>query len=290
MQKKAIIGFILALLAFILVLVSMFLPWYSNVGTTSANNMSMSMGLHYYFDHIEFTIDMPEGIGFNISGASENVPYDSPEVEDMNFVKVFGITQILAIVAVITTLIGFIGAIMVAAEKMKPGVGAVLLSLAFLMCLLAPIFLMVSLPNAFVEDGMVLTSDEPNPGFFGSKSETSSGITTEQNWGGGLGWFLTLFAVILNLIAMIYIARSKSEPKAFSMDAPIQFDMSAPEDTPSFTIDSAPGPEPIPAAMPAQPKGDEFQCPQCRKIFIVALKKRPLHIRCPYCNLEGMID
>ena len=47
----------------------------------------------------------------------------------------------------------------------------------------------------------------------------------------------------------------------------------------------------IPVAEPAvKPKGDEFQCPKCSKVFVVALTKRPLHIRCPYCGLEGMID
>jgi DNA-directed RNA polymerase subunit RPC12/RpoP len=41
---------------------------------------------------------------------------------------------------------------------------------------------------------------------------------------------------------------------------------------------------------PQKPKGQQFQCPECRRIFIVAMTKRPLHIRCPYCGLEGMID
>ncbi|UCE73865.1 MAG: hypothetical protein JSV56_12735 [Methanomassiliicoccales archaeon] len=47
----------------------------------------------------------------------------------------------------------------------------------------------------------------------------------------------------------------------------------------------------IPIAQPVEkPKGDEFQCPECGQIFIVALKKRHLHIRCPYCSLEGIVD
>ncbi|MEE9151001.1 MAG: hypothetical protein V3U20_04110 [Thermoplasmata archaeon] len=47
----------------------------------------------------------------------------------------------------------------------------------------------------------------------------------------------------------------------------------------------------IPMAQPVEKsKGKEFQCPECGKIFIVALTKRPAHIKCPYCGLEGMID
>ncbi len=47
----------------------------------------------------------------------------------------------------------------------------------------------------------------------------------------------------------------------------------------------------VPTAQPVgKPKGQEFQCPQCSKIFIVALSKRPAHIKCPYCGLEGIVE
>jgi hypothetical protein len=291
MQKKAVVGTILVLIALVMVMASLFLPWYRNEVSSSMGNMSFTMGLDFYFDHAEPTVDAPEGSGFNFTYDSADLSYNLPEVKDMNFVGVFSLTRILVIIAIITTIFGLIGAIMVGAGKMRPSLGATLVALAFLFCLIAPIYMMISLPDAFVEDGMGMTAEGKKPGFFGSESNESLGVTTEQNWGGGMGWFFAIFAVVLNLIALIFIATSKPTPKAFSMNAPIQFDMSAPpDDTPSFTIDPVPGPEPIPAAVPAQPKGDEFQCPQCRKIFLVALKKRPLHIRCPYCELEGMID
>jgi predicted RNA-binding Zn-ribbon protein involved in translation (DUF1610 family) len=78
--------------------------------------------------------------------------------------------------------------------------------------------------------------------------------------------------------------------KMQAADEPVEFFTNTPplaqpsDDSQTQTSD-------IPIAAPAKkPVGDEFKCPQCGKIFIVALKKRPLHIRCPYCNLEGMID
>jgi len=47
----------------------------------------------------------------------------------------------------------------------------------------------------------------------------------------------------------------------------------------------------MPIAQPVEkPKGQEFQCPQCSNIFIVALSKRPAHIKCPYCGLEGIVE
>ena len=62
------------------------------------------------------------------------------------------------------------------------------------------------------------------------------------------------------------------------------------QDVQEFSVEAEAEPE-IPFAQPVEkPKGEEFQCPECSKIFIVALTKRPLHIRCPYCGLEGMVD
>lgn len=47
----------------------------------------------------------------------------------------------------------------------------------------------------------------------------------------------------------------------------------------------------VPIAQPMEkPKGQEFQCPECSKIFIVAMSKRPAHIKCPYCGLEGIVE
>lgn len=63
-------------------------------------------------------------------------------------------------------------------------------------------------------------------------------------------------------------------------DVPLQ----TPVQQPQFQPD-------IPTAQPVEiSKGQEFQCPQCSKIFIVALSKRPAHIKCPYCGLEGIVD
>jgi DNA-directed RNA polymerase subunit RPC12/RpoP len=93
---------------------------------------------------------------------------------------------------------------------------------------------------------------------------------------------------------------SASQPLQFAVNGQPQaqdsvgfFVAEGPQDsqTPTFQIEEQAPPASIPMAQPAAKKaGEEFQCPQCSKIFIVALEKRPLHIRCPYCGLEGIID
>jgi len=50
-------------------------------------------------------------------------------------------------------------------------------------------------------------------------------------------------------------------------------------------------PSQIPMAQPVKKtKGPEFQCPDCGRIFILGVAKRPAHIKCPYCGLEGVVD
>jgi len=86
-------------------------------------------------------------------------------------------------------------------------------------------------------------------------------------------------------------SKKKKEPVTFQIEPtteqPAQFIIEQPqasEQVPQFQ------PE-IPMAQPAEKlKGPEFQCPDCGKIFIVALTKRPAHIKCPYCGLEGIVE
>jgi hypothetical protein len=86
-------------------------------------------------------------------------------------------------------------------------------------------------------------------------------------------------------------SKEKQEPVTFQVDQqqqePAQFIVDQPKETEppvSFTLDAPP------AQSVKKIKGPEFQCPECDKIFILAVKKRPAHIRCPYCGLEGIVD
>ena len=86
----------------------------------------------------------------------------------------------------------------------------------------------------------------------------------------------------------------KDKKKKEDEGAPLAFTLTEPSELPSFSIEpQAPTAQDIPMAQPVmetKPKGEEFQCPECSKIFIVGLEKRPLHIRCPYCGLEGIVE
>ena len=86
-------------------------------------------------------------------------------------------------------------------------------------------------------------------------------------------------------------SKEKEEPVTFQIDQkqeePAQFIVDQPKEIEqpiTFTPD-------VPPAEPVKKvKGPEFQCPECNKIFILAVKKRPAHIKCPYCGLEGIVE
>jgi DNA-directed RNA polymerase subunit RPC12/RpoP len=80
--------------------------------------------------------------------------------------------------------------------------------------------------------------------------------------------------------------------KSKKKDEPVTFQIEPQTPQPVEFIVQQPQPQPeIPMAQPAEKsKGPEFQCPECGKIFIVALTKRPAHIKCPYCGLEGIVE
>lgn len=89
-------------------------------------------------------------------------------------------------------------------------------------------------------------------------------------------------------------SKKQEEPVTFQIEPqtpqPAQFVVEQPQQQPQTEQVPEFKPE-IPMAQPVgKPKGPEFQCPECNKIFILAVTKRPAHIKCPYCGLEGIVD
>lgn len=216
MQGKALGGMILVLVAMIMIGLALFMPWYVVKMEMSAMGMSLDAETEYYLDHAEVS-----GMGM-----SEEMSYDNESIEDFNFIKTFQFTQILAILGVIGCIIGLIGAALVVVEKISSKVGAVLVLIAVILSLMAPFYLMFALPAAYKEDfeesgedGAEIAgiSEGMGENFFGSeKQETGEepfSMSLEVTWGGSSGWFLALFAMIMCIIGMIFVAISKPVPK-----------------------------------------------------------------------------
>ena len=289
MQKRALVGMILVLVALIMMGASLAFSWYKVEIKMRGNGFSSSGYIEYYLDHA------------SLKAGEESVEAEyNATVEDEPSVKTFRTTQILVIIGIICCILGLIGAALVTWEKIGSKGGAVLVVIAVILCLIAPLYLMFTLPGAFKEEAeqpdIELAVEEIGTDFFGSKRIDDMNWTTEYYWGGSTGWFLTIFASIICIIALILVAISKPTPVPTTQQMPMPLDMYAqpydivPPPQAQFYADEEAFPQyPSPLQIP-RPQGEDFQCPNCSSIFILTLTKRPAIIRCPYCGLEGLVE
>lgn len=335
MQKKALVGTVFVLIALILIGLSLTMPWFSTKSEYPSSTLSEDQSEDYYLDHIEG----------GTSGFKIKVEYDNDQFKDYNFVQTFQTTQIIVIVGLICGIFGLIGAAMVSVGKLSSKMGTLLVLLTVILVIIAPIYLMFTLPGAFKEDfkdqGSSPPSEKIETDFFGSatveEEELFGGtITYDVSWGGGLGWFLAIIAMVMCVIALPLVAKSKPavqpglepQPQLVAVPPPVGEGISfqpegaftpiappgegvsfQPEPTfsiseptfsvsePAFAPTAGPSMQPVapPTAMAILPpelasKGDQFQCPDCSKIFILAPGKRPAVLNCPYCGLKGIVD
>lgn len=291
MQNRALVGTIFVFVALIMVGSSLILPWYRTEVKVSGLGNTESANIDYYLDHAY--ADLP--------GDSDELSYDDEEAEDYHWVQTFKTTKILAFLGLIGCFVGLIGAAMVMSEKINSKAGAIFVLLAVILSLLAPLYLMFTLPNAIEKDaetgGAASFHEDMGKDFFGSGKEEFMGISMEASWGGSTGWFLTILAAIICIIALILVAVSKPIPAATIEQLPMPLDMYSqpydilpPQPQAGFYADEDTFPQyPSPHQVP-QPQGEDFQCPNCSSVFILTLTKRPAIIRCPYCGLEGLVE
>lgn len=296
MQKRALVGTIFILIALFMITLSLVMPWYQWEMTVEGYGEPDSYYVDYHLDHAEST-----GLGVTV-----DVDYDEEPQKDFNYIQTLKTTQIIAYIGIIGCIIGLIGTVIVTMDKLSSRGGAVLVLLAVIFSLMAPLYLMIALPAAFEEDARELNSPLPSEkietDFFGSdkyeEESLGSTVTYEITWGGSIGWFLTIFAAIIVIIAFILIIISKPAPAPISQEMPMPFDMYAqpnamfqPQEQAQFYYEQTSAYTQAPFAEPfAEPQGEEFQCPQCNRIFILTTAKRPAILRCPYCGLEGLVE
>lgn len=218
MQRKALIGMILVLVALIMVGISFVMPWYSFSAEISSTGVSSEISADYYLDHAEM----------EALGETESMDYE--DMEDSETLDVFNTTRIMVILGIVGCIIGLIGAAMVMMEKMGNKLGAVLVLIALILALLAPIYIMFALPAAFknemgdVEEVEGLSSGMGDS-FFGSESSSTDlgggiSMSTEFSWGGGTGWFMALIGFILLIVALIMVLKAETAPAAQSQPEP----------------------------------------------------------------------
>ncbi len=202
-KKKSFIGLVFTALALILLCLSVFLPWYSvHIRSESSGyftEMEMNHDYYAYFDHWEVRTEN-----------NGNTNEDMDKYDDESDIKgVFGLTRIITIIAILTTILGVVGLILLRDGKIDKKLVSVMIIAAFIFSLLAPLYLMSSLPGALENQNVNYagTGDEITEKFFGSDDSSSDFYEyqsdTKVKWGGDLSWFLAIAAAALNGIGAL---------------------------------------------------------------------------------------
>ena len=210
MEKKAMIGAVMAIIAVILIGITMFTPWYSIQATGSSGTTSAQSNVDFYFTHYETHTTTNEG------GQTQSSTNDYDKYAEIG--KVFGTTMLLAILTLVFSILGVIAALLVAFGKLKPTIGALLILPVIILAFITPLYLMTALPPAGKDAGgpggfFSSTADKMSKQFFGSDSISYMGVYISINWGGALAWFLSFIAGIISIIAMIFVFLSKPEER-----------------------------------------------------------------------------
>jgi hypothetical protein len=297
-QGKALIATVLMIMALVFCGLSLMAPWYSLEVESIRTNFSSKGEIVYYLDHLEV----------EYFGNSYERNYDADQYDDVSFVDTFRTTGVLVYVAIIGCILGTIGAFFLVFEKIHYNLAVFFVLVALILCIIAPMFLMLALPgsfqNDFADDDDELTSRLGRE-FFGSETDNSMGIRTEIRWGGSVGWVMTVISGMMCFAALVLVFFSKPTPtdKDDYPDVADSWATSDPktvyvkEDVVSYQAYKQEQEDGVPLILqpvgPPPPPGSKtgrFQCPNCKKVNIISTLKRPLRIRCPKCNRIGIIE
>lgn len=316
MQEKAKIATILLIIALILAGLSLFLPWYNQQFKISGSGLSISFTVDYYLDHAKISGGFISGssfFGFENLNMSEELYYDDEDTSDSKSIQTFQTTQILAILGLIGCIVGLMGALLVLLRKIPTALGVILVLIAVILALIAPMYIMFALPAAYKEDmGDTASSDSVSTkiseNFFGSEEYEYGGTQSTLSWGGSLGWFMALIAMILCVVALFLVIFSRTKPTDFSRSYPgpqISYEKhgfpTAHKEEGWSDYDTYETQEDIETEAPLvfppfgpKPAGSSltrrFQCPECEGIVVISVPKRPLDVKCAKCGCSGIVE
>ncbi len=320
MHKRPLIGTILLAIAVILMGLSLFLPWYYQQFKMSGSIVSLSYTVDFYLDHAQVSGGIVDGSGYigpNDWNMSEELYYDDENASEIKYIQTFQTTQILAFVGLVGCLIGLIGATLIVIKKIGYALGALLITIAVILALIAPLYILFALTAAYKEEMDSYASSDSvenkmGENFFGSQEYEYGGTKVRFSWGGSLGWFMALIAMILCVAALFLIIFSRVKPSPISRTyarSQINYEKRsfptahkeegwseyesyespyAQENhiTPSSQLIFSPiGPKPAAGSPPKR-----FQCPECKGIVVVSIPRRPLNVTCSKCGANGIIE
>lgn len=207
-MNKAMIGGILAVIAVILLVTSLAMPWYTINSEYEGEESTSRDSLHLFS------------------------PNSDSESETSNTTTTFNITSWMATIGTIASAASlmFIGMAIPANKNKFKKIGMVLLIIGIIFALIAPLYLMTSLPGAYKDDHYgenreLPDHDSPAKSFFGSHSP--EGTENKYSWGGGIGWYMSIIGAVILIISLILVTISgrgaaRSQPDRYGQSGPRQ--------------------------------------------------------------------
>lgn len=212
-MKMGRLAGVLAIIGALLLIVSMFLGWYtiqfngSLSGVTTSGTENLLPGSSY--------TSSTSCSGSQYCPASTSTTNSYSSTNQTSVGNLMMTTQYLLIGGFV---LGLLGAILGFAASMKgrenwATPAMILVVLALLLALVTPVYVYAAMPGAFSSD--TPSADRTNgsgpwSSFFGSSSSSGGGSVT---WGGGIGWDLAWGAFVLFLIAVVLLWRDRMAPK-----------------------------------------------------------------------------
>ncbi|KPJ87602.1 MAG: hypothetical protein AMJ53_17890 [Gammaproteobacteria bacterium SG8_11] len=252
MSKRTTIGFIIGIIAILLIVTTLILPWYGMHSVREDKDLDGDF--NYYYES-GYGVSVTGGIGYYGSSMSlYSGAFSTPAL--------FGITTLLMVMALICTALFIAMVFLYEMEKIRSlKLAKILCILALIFCLLAPIIFAVALPGAMRADAEKRAEDsdqdyespdhdDPTKSFFGYYKDVDEDEyeieTTEQSWGGDIGWFMAFVA-----FALICVSFFMTFPKTGTEVQPVK----------RYPVRS-PEPQPQPEATPTYPQQQQYQQPQ----------------------------
>ncbi len=195
---------IVLLIAVVLTIAALFLPWYSE--EFSAAGFSETQNAYLGFPTTNGTIQYT---------CSSNVPncHPSSSYSAQNATHVGSLAEAGYLLIIVDAVLGLVAVGLAFASRNNPrraGAAIALGVVAMLIVIAAAGYFAVALPGAIASDTPNHSGSGPWSSFIGSN--TTSGLSL--TWGPTIGWYLAIGAFVLFLVGAIILARSRKDPPA----------------------------------------------------------------------------
>ncbi len=209
---------ILGIIGAVLVIVTLFMPWYATTTSVDIAGSTMETTASYGLS----------GVTADVAGMSVTTSYAAGDLDAVG--GLMSMTMIMVLIGFILMIAG--GALAMMGKMAPKTVGAIVLA-GGIIALLAAVLFMTGMPGALESDAPAGAFDayDPSPAtsFFGS---IDMGALGTISWGGGLAWILALVAGVVGLIGGAMAMMGKKAPEETPATPPAQPPAQQPPEAP----------------------------------------------------------